>query len=88
MEIKEVVKKTKEYFLEMFSDRIYDNIVLLEEVESLEGDKWKITLGFYEARVDNSNLASITMIQGNLSKIYKVLFVNEYGQIKKVKNYD
>ena len=88
MDIKEIVKNAKEYFSEMFSDRIYDNIILLEEVELLADNKWKITLGFYEKKVNNQPFAGIAFLENNLTKAYKILFVDEKGKVEKIKNYD
>lgn len=87
MELKEIIKKAKEIALEVLSDRIYDKIVLLEEVESLDGGKWKITLGFYEKGVSRSNFPA-ALLGDNLIKTYKVLFLDKDGNMEKIKNYD
>jgi hypothetical protein len=88
MELKEIVKMAKEYFADLYSDRIYNNMILLEEVEPLDNDKWKITLGFYEENVAKPNILTVAMMQGNLKKTYKILYLDSNGKVEKIKNYD
>jgi len=88
MELKEIIEKAKAYFSELYADRIYNKIILLEEVEPLEGEKWKITLGFYEENIIKSNILSVSLMQGDLKKTYKILYLDKNGKVEKIKNYD
>lgn len=88
MELKEVIQEAKKYFLELYSDRIYNGIIQLEEVEPLDGKKWKITFGFFEESINKPNITALAMLQGDLKKTYKILFVTDDGKVEKIKNYD
>ena len=85
MELKEAVKKAKEYISDIFSEENVKNIGL-EEIEFDERNNlWKITIGFHRPWQERENLLS--SFEKKLFRDYKVVTVdNETGEVKSVKN--
>jgi len=96
METKALIEIAKKKFLEVFSDRIEKGggPILLEEIEFGNNGSCKITLSFFEKDItvgDNYQYFSILKkagLQSDLVKVYKVLYLNEKGEVEKIVNHD
>ncbi len=86
MDVKEAVKVAKTYVADVFGDEGLFNLGL-EEVEH-DADVWRVTLGF--SRPWNTVRNTMTLITGETAprRSYKVVSINEDGEIVSVRNRD
>ena len=84
MDMKEAARAAKEHVADLYAPEGIDDIGL-EEID-LDGDTWKITVGFSRPW-DQKNGASVILGQTQLRRSFKQLLIDDSsGRVKSIKD--
>ena len=84
VDVKEAARLAKEYVTDLFSEEGISNVGL-EEIEQKSNRVWEVTVGFSRPW-DQGALATISLGQKGLRRSYKVLRIDQSGNIASVKD--